>query len=1338
MLRTAILTVVFILALIPISTRNAQTIEQLRLITVTPEQALNLNPILSDDGSYVAFESTFDLAGVGGSDSFHLIRAAIRPDSVAYEEVARSRAPSSTITADGSKIAFASTEDLCGQNPDRNSEIYFFNGLRLQQITDTRAGDEFSRLTDGNFNPSISADGRWIAFTSNRNLTSSTGSQLFLFDNLHGTTRQLNESADRREAFTPQISGDGNRIFFIQKNSSTDDAGDLMVCDPNTTNARLLVSNVEALSVMTGRSISRDGNRIVYSARTGLNETEVFLFDLIEDEARQLTHLGSRSSDVNLNPTISGDGKRIAFATRRKVTNTSDGSVELYLLDLPTGSIQQITNSPTAATAEVVSSLNFNGSLMAFSFPRMLSASVSDSALANNPEIYLASIESRPQFGQITVANAASTDSKESRIAPDSIALISGHELASGREQSKPMNGNLPLAIRGTTVQVSGHLAPLFYVSPDEVVFLVPSNTPDGPAEVVVTNSEGFPSKATAIITRTAPGVFSANGQAIMLNTDSQIASPFDPTDGSLSVSIFATGVRNASALSVTIAGESLSVSAVLPSTLPGLDEIHVRLPSTLRGAGTAPVLVRTDDVDSNLTTTTIAGSPLRDIMINEVLADPPDGSAGDSNHDGARDSSADEFIELVNSTTRDIDLAGYQLQTRSLSSSTDVVRHRFAPGTIFAAGTAFVVFGAGTIDKNQPAFGGAQVVKASSGGLSLNNSGGVVTLRDSAGAIVTSIIYGAVAGAASDANQSVTRFPDVVGNFVLHRLASNMQPFSPGTTVAGAPFGPSPAANFIVVSPVTANLLQGSQLQFTAKAFDAANEELSDVIFNWTSSNEPVVTINSAGVAKAISSGTAEIVAVGRGVRSTAAVVNVSSPTPTPTPIPTPTPTPTATPTPTPSPSPSAIPTPTPAPTATPTPIPSPTPSPGRPPLLISEFRTRGPNGASDEFIEFYNNSDHPVNAGGLKIRGSSGSGSITTRLTINATTIIPARGHFLAINSSGYSGNIAGDQSFTSGIANDGGIALTLADDSVIDQVGMSSGSAFREGVMLPALPVDSNQSYERKPGGLAGSTQDTQDNSQDFQIVSPSDPQNVLSNPTPGALPSPSPTPIPSPSPSPSPSALPSPSPSPSPSLVVVISQVFGGGGNSGAPFRNDFIEVFNAGTSQVNLSGWSVQYASATASTWSVTPLTAITLAPGQYYLIQETSGGTNGASLPTPDATGSISLAAGSGKVALVRSITALSGTCPSDANIVDFVGYGTTANCFEGSAATPAPSNTMAIARGNNGCVDTGHNSLDFILSVPTPRNTSSPTHACSDTNSSNSLIAELLCWFVLMVALTG
>src|SRR5512138_1538633 len=100
-------------------------------------------------------------------------------------------------------------------------------------------------------------------------------------------------------------------------------------------------------------------------------------------------------------------------------------------------------------------------------------------------------------------------------------------------------------------------------------------------------------------------------------------------------------------------------------------------------------------------------------------------------------------------------------------------------------------------------------------------------------------------------------------------------------------------------------------------------------------------------------------------------------------------------------------------------------------------------------------------------------------------------------------------------------------------------------------------------------------------------------------------------------------------------LVISQVYGGGGNSGAPYRNDFIEVFNRGNNAVNVSGWSVQYATMTGTLWSVTALADTLIPPGGYLLIQEASGGANGALLPTPDVTDTHNMAAASGKVALV-------------------------------------------------------------------------------------------------------
>src|SRR5246127_2458332 len=131
-------------------------------------------------------------------------------------------------------------------------------------------------------------------------------------------------------------------------------------------------------------------------------------------------------------------------------------------------------------------------------------------------------------------------------------------------------------------------------------------------------------------------------------------------------------------------------------------------------------------------------------------------------------------------------------------------------------------------------------------------------------------------------------------------------------------------------------------------------------------------------------------------------------------------------------------------------------------------------------------------------------------------------------------------------------------------------------------------------------------------------------------------------------------------------IVISQIYGGGGNAGSTFKNDFIEIFNADGATVNLNGWSVQYASAAGTTWQVTALSG-SLAPGQYFLIQESQGAGGTTNLPAPNATGNIAMSATAGKVALVSSTVALSGGCPVGGAIVDFVGYGTGsggASCF--------------------------------------------------------------------------
>src|SRR6185437_9978872 len=159
-------------------------------------------------------------------------------------------------------------------------------------------------------------------------------------------------------------------------------------------------------------------------------------------------------------------------------------------------------------------------------------------------------------------------------------------------------------------------------------------------------------------------------------------------------------------------------------------------------------------------------------------------------------------------------------------------------------------------------------------------------------------------------------------------------------------------------------------------------------------------------------------------------------------------------------------------------------------------------------------------------------------------------------------------------------------------------------------------------------------------------------------------------------------------------VVISQVYGGVGNSGATLTNDFIELANNGAAAMDLTGWSVQYASAAGSSWQTTALTGSIPAHG-HYLVQEAAGTGGTQPLPTPDATCSINMSGTNGKVALVTSTTALTcGTgCATMAGVKDFVGYGT-ANDFEGAAA-PGLSNTTADKRADN-APDTDNNAADF------------------------------------------
>jgi len=191
-------------------------------------------------------------------------------------------------------------------------------------------------------------------------------------------------------------------------------------------------------------------------------------------------------------------------------------------------------------------------------------------------------------------------------------------------------------------------------------------------------------------------------------------------------------------------------------------------------------------------------------------------------------------------------------------------------------------------------------------------------------------------------------------------------------------------------------------------------------------------------------------------------------------------------------------------------------------------------------------------------------------------------------------------------------------------------------------------------------------------------------------------------------------------------VVISQVYGGGGNSGAKYTHDFIELFNRGSEAVTLKGYSLQYASATGSFTATNTqvLADITIQPGKYYLIQQAKGNGGTDALPTPDQapTAFLSLGGSNGKIALVSNVDPI--TDVTDKEIVDFVGFGTSDE-FEGYGPIAALSAVNSGQRKLKGCKDTNDNKNDFDVAAAALRNGQTAANVCTNLSTDNLTLTK-------------
>jgi hypothetical protein len=371
---------------------------------------------------------------------------------------------------------------------------------------------------------------------------------------------------------------------------------------------------------------------------------------------------------------------------------------------------------------------------------------------------------------------------------------------------------------------------------------------------------------------------------------------------------------------------------------------------------------------------------------------------------------------------------------------------------------------------------------------------------------------------------------------------------------------------------------------------------------------------------------------------------------------------------------------------------------------LVISEFRFRGSGGGADEFIEIYNPTTSTINLNGWQIRGSNNSGSSGPRYTFSQDVFLYSGQHYL-ISHTSYNDSVTPNATYGSGITDDGGIALVRPDSSIADQVGLSSGSLYKEGTILTSLTANTDQSYERSLGGLSDSCVDNDDNSTDFLLINPSNPQNassplslcgvILPTPTPTGTATDTGTPTSTGTPTTSTGTPTATSPSTGSATNVVISEFRTSAGSGAA--TNEYIELYNPTSNWIDISGWKINASNSSGDvqTRATVPASTI-LRPGQYYLVAHT---------------GYVVIDSVSANLTYGTGITDNGGIAllTSSDQIIDEVGMDKGSAYWETDPLSPLSSANRSYERKagdpSGSCVDTNNNLNDFTDVQPSPHN---------------------------------
>lgn len=280
------------------------------------------------------------------------------------------------MSADGTRLAIESERNIGGGNSNNEREVFLYNaadGAFLSQVTNLPGYDGFLVF----LKPAVSRDAGKIAFQTSKDLTGGNPDQLpeiFLYSGNGGTVQVTNSPNNISQQ--PSISADGDLIAFESDADLTGGNGDgnreIFVYRVSTASFTQITQSTGAgQSANFDAVISPDGTRVTFRSTRDLigdnadGNVDLFSYELATGTLRQIT----RTSGIDVTrPTVNADGSKIAFAATQDFTGgNADGNPEIFLYDLNTDSFTQITNTTGTSIADnYLPSINWAGDRIAF------------------------------------------------------------------------------------------------------------------------------------------------------------------------------------------------------------------------------------------------------------------------------------------------------------------------------------------------------------------------------------------------------------------------------------------------------------------------------------------------------------------------------------------------------------------------------------------------------------------------------------------------------------------------------------------------------------------------------------------------------------------------------------------------------------------------------------------------------------------------------------------------------------------------------------------------------------------------------------------------------------